>query len=623
MLLRVSIAKSGEDASRWPEFTKPELTIGRRPTNDIILPSDGVSGTHARLLVTGRTLTLVDLGSTNGTFVAGERVVAPRPLGTHEEVLIGDFRLTFALVEMGAGAAATDDAQTWAPRGDGRQTPRVPISAAFSWSDDPALPPPPPLLDDSPVMPMTPAALRDPKSSGTIVSTSGGGSGGGSASASAGLSGAAPLGNMITPASIAAARVQPQVEPAVGADELLVLDPQGAVPPLEQAFAAVWSRVADDVIGMAPGVERRVDRLLEQALAAVVRLGGVPADARARLASEMLGPTAMQSLMVGDPDEVLVLGTQGVRVDRSGHVTTGPSPFSCPSAVIALGSRLCGVKLDASRPVAHRTHGEHSVQAIHGSLAGGVPTLALRRLAPRVPSSLEELEAAGGVASPHAEILRAAVRAGLRIIVCVGPGAGARPVLAGLLAAASSTELQVVVGPVGADARGLRPGTVLLTRERACPDVVEAALRLRPSRLVLEELPWGEGSALDALGSTSLRVIASLRAATAAVGLQGLLSMLEARGHGPAGARAFLAAGVDLLVTVTAGREGVPRIIAIAELLAYPNGELEPRPLSTFDPERNTWSPFPAASARLDDLVHRGLLDPRVLEPRESSETYT
>lgn len=616
MLLRVSIAKSGEDASRWPEFTKPELTIGRRPTNDIILPSDGVSGTHARLLVTGRTLTLVDLGSTNGTFVAGERVVAPRPLGSHEEVLIGDFRLTFALVDGAAGASTSDEAQTWAPRGDGRQTPRVPISSAFGWSDDPALPPPPPLLDDSPVMPVTPPAARDPKPAATIVASSMGAAGGPSTPP-------APLGTMITPASIAAAQARQAVEPAASVDEVLVLDPHGAAPPLEQAFAAVWSRVADDVIAMAPGVERRVDRLLDQALTAVARLGGVPADARARLAGELLGPAAVQSLVVGDPDEVLVLGTQGVRMDRGGHVTSGPSPFSCASAVVALGSRLCGVKLDASHPVAHRVHGEHVVQAIHGSLAGGVPTLALRRMAPRVPSSLEELEAVGGVASPHAEILRAAVRGGLRIVVCVGSGAVARPVLAGLLAAASSTELQVVVGPVGADARGLRPGTVLLTRERTCPDVVDAALRLRPSRLVLEELPWGEGSALDALGSSSLRVIASLRAATAAVGVQGLLSMLEARGHGPAGARAFLAGGVDLLVTVTAGRDGAPRITELAELLAHPGGELEPRLVSTFDPERRTWSPFPAASARLDDLVHRGLLDPRVLEPRESSETYT
>jgi hypothetical protein len=606
LLLRVSIAKSGEDASRWPEFTKPELTIGRRPTNDIILPSDGVSGTHARLLVTGRTLTLVDLGSTNGTFVAGERVVGPRPVGPHEDVLIGDYRLTFALVEPGVA----DEAPAWPPRQEGRQTPRVPLSAAFGWSDDPALPPPPPMLDDSPVMPVTPAAGGDRKAAGTIVEPTAG----------------APRAGMITPSTpplprIAAVAVA-DFPSASGGDEQLALDPSGAAPPLEQAFAAVWSRVADDVIASTTGVERRVHRLLDQALAAVSRLGGVPPDARARLAGEMMGLAAVQALVLGEPDEVLVLGTQGVRMDRGGHVTTGPSPFSCPSAVSALGSRLCGVKLDASRPVAHRVHGEYLAQAIHGSLAGGVPTLALRRLNPRVPGSFEELEAAGGVAGPHAEILRAAVRAGLRIVLCVGSGAAARPVLAALIAAAPSTELQVVVGPVGADARGLRPGTVLLTREPACPDVIDAALRLRPSRLVLEELPWSDGAALDVLGSSSLRVIASLRAATAAVGVQGLASMLEARGHGHAAARAFLAAGVDLLVTVAAGRDGAPRVIALAELVAHQNGEIEPRTLSVFDPERRTWSAFPAVSFRLDDLVHRGLLDPRVLEPREPSESY-
>lgn len=408
-----------------------------------------------------------------------------------------------------------------------------------------------------------------------------------------------------------------------GAEEILALDPVGPAPPLEQAFAAVWSRVAGDVISAAPGVERRIHRLLDQAVAAVARLGGVPADARARLAGEMLGPGAFQSLVVGDPDEVLVLGTQGVRVDRGGHVTTGPSPFSCASAVVALGSRLCGTCIDAQHPVASRPHGDYVVHAIHGSLAGGVPTLSLRRVPPRVPTTLEELEAAGGVASPHAEILRAAVRAGLRIVLCVGPGVVARPVVAGLLAAAPSTELQVVVAPLGADARGLRTGAVLLNRERSHSEVLDAALRLRPSRLVLEELPWSDGAALDVLASTSLRVMVSLRATSAAVGVHMLTSMLETRGHGPAAARALLATGVDLLVTVVAGRDGAPRITALAELLAHPTGELEPRLWSAFDPEHATWSPFPAASVRLDDLVHRGVLDVRVLEPRESSETFT
>jgi Flp pilus assembly CpaF family ATPase len=595
LLLRVSIAKAGEDASRWPEFTKPELTIGRRSTNDIILPSDGVSGAHARLLVTGRTLTLVDLGSTNGTFVAGERVVGPRPVGPHEEVLIGDFRLTFALVD----PSVSDDAG-W--RGE---APRLPLSPAFGWDDDAGLPPPPPLLDDSPMMGVTPPAVNEPPPRAPP-----------------------PSPTMISPASIAASRAQPDV-PGMGVgvgvgagEEILSLDPSGAVPALEQAFAAVWSRVGADVVAATPNVERRIHRLLDQALAQVARLGGVPADARTRLTGEMVGPSLLQALLVGDPDEVHVVGTQGVRVDRGGHVTTGPSPFSCATAVIALGSRLCGLLLDDERPIASRAHGNYLVQAIHGSVAGGVATLALRRIAPRVPTTLEELEVAGGVASPHAEILRAAVRAGLRIVVAVGPGASARPVLAALLAAAPSTELQVVVAPVGADGRGLRAGTVLLTRERPGPELLDAALRLHPSRIAFEELPWNDAAALDVLSSSSLRVVVCLRAATAPVGVQILLGMLEARGHGPAPARALLATGVDLVVTVVAGRDGAPRITSLGELFLHPNGELEPRLVSAFDPERTTWSPFPATSARLDDLVHRGLLDPRVLEPRESSETF-
>jgi FHA domain len=600
-VLRVSIAKSGEDVSRCPEFTKAELTIGRRPTNDIILPSDGVSGVHARLLVTGRTLTLVDLGSTNGTFVAGERVVGPRPVGPHQEVLIGDFRLTFALVESGLEEAPVR------ARPDSRNTPRVPLAAALGWSDDPALPPPPPLLDDAPaIAPALPSlSVGDP---GPSYISSGGYGG--------------PSATMVRPPSPSSAPPRPPTpEPAIaiGVEEIFVFDPQGPEPLLEQVFTAVWSRVASDVLASVPGVDRRVSRLLEQAFTAATRLGPLPGDARARLASEMVGSAAVQALLVGDPDEVLVLGTQGVRVDRGGHISTGPSPFSCVAAVVAFGSRLCGIALTAGHPVAHRVYGEYGVQAIHGSCAGGVPTLALRRVPVRVAASLEELEAAGSVAPPHAEVLRAAVRAGLRIVLCVGPGAAARPVLGALLAAAPANELHVVVASAGADARGLRAGTVLLTRERASPHVVEAALRLRPSRLALEDLPWDDGAALDALTSSSLRVVASLRGATAAVGVQSLASMLEAQGHGLAAARAFVAASVDLLVTVAAARDGMPRIMGLAELYTHASGEVEPHVLSSFDPDRRTWSAFEASSC-LDDLVHRGLLDPRVLGPRDTPE---
>ncbi len=68
-------------------LTKAETTLGRHDTNDISLPEQTVTGKHALIKLDNGVVTIIDLGSTNGTFVNGERI------RTHE-IKAGDrFRL--------------------------------------------------------------------------------------------------------------------------------------------------------------------------------------------------------------------------------------------------------------------------------------------------------------------------------------------------------------------------------------------------------------------------------------------------------------------------------------------------------------------------------------------------
>ena len=64
------------------------VRIGRAETNAIVMTDDVVSGEHLELRKSGDGWELVDLGSTNGTFIDGERVTRA-PLGPLTAVRLG------------------------------------------------------------------------------------------------------------------------------------------------------------------------------------------------------------------------------------------------------------------------------------------------------------------------------------------------------------------------------------------------------------------------------------------------------------------------------------------------------------------------------------------------------
>src|SRR5262249_21238510 len=59
-------------------LNRKELIVGRSSDLDLVLIEDMVSRKHARFVVEGNMVTLQDLGSTNGTFVNGEKIKQSR-----------------------------------------------------------------------------------------------------------------------------------------------------------------------------------------------------------------------------------------------------------------------------------------------------------------------------------------------------------------------------------------------------------------------------------------------------------------------------------------------------------------------------------------------------------------
>ncbi|MFN8434751.1 MAG: FHA domain-containing protein [Anaerolineales bacterium] len=110
-----------------------QLTIGRDSTNGVAINDAEVSRKHARLMFQGGKYVLEDLGSTNGTFVNGQRLAGPIVLKAGDVISLGE-----QIVLMYDAIAADVGATVAVPRRAVQQAaPPPPV-----YSSAPAAPPP-------------------------------------------------------------------------------------------------------------------------------------------------------------------------------------------------------------------------------------------------------------------------------------------------------------------------------------------------------------------------------------------------------------------------------------------------------------------------------------------------
>ncbi len=84
-------ASSGATRTDWAEGQV--ITVGRDATCDIVLDTPNVSRVHARLERTRDGFKVQDLGSTNGTWVSGERISGVVQARTGDDIRVGPHRL--------------------------------------------------------------------------------------------------------------------------------------------------------------------------------------------------------------------------------------------------------------------------------------------------------------------------------------------------------------------------------------------------------------------------------------------------------------------------------------------------------------------------------------------------
>ncbi|MFC4553714.1 TadA family conjugal transfer-associated ATPase [Georgenia faecalis] len=242
-----------------------------------------------------------------------------------------------------------------------------------------------------------------------------------------------------------------------------------------------------------------------------VRVADGPLGLQALLAlerstrAELLGAGEVLQPLLEDPavTDVLVNGAAGTWVDRGAGLERVDTVVGTEREVRALATRLaaaCGQRLDDACPVVDGSLPDGTrLHAVLPPLSATGTLISLRTLRTRA-FSLAELVASGTVAPQVAPVLRALVRCRANVLVSGATGTGKTTLLASMLSLVGPGE-RIVCIEEATELRPDHPHVVHLQVRRAnvqdagavsMAELVRAAMRMRPDRLVLGECRGAE-----------------------------------------------------------------------------------------------------------------------------------
>ena len=164
------VMRAGPNPGKTFSIEKNEVFIGRDIANDVLINDAEVSRRHARISIQAGNYVIEDLGSTNGTFVNGQKLVGPRVLRVGDTVMFGEnVSLTFEMAAYDPNATVISaPVPVVAPPPSQPAPPPIPPPQPVYTPPPPAQPvyqpAPPPVyagrVPASPVEPMAPEEVR-------------------------------------------------------------------------------------------------------------------------------------------------------------------------------------------------------------------------------------------------------------------------------------------------------------------------------------------------------------------------------------------------------------------------------------------------------------------------------
>ncbi len=633
-MFAIVVNEKGGEQKRL-EFDKPEVTIGRVQGNDIILPKGNVSKRHSRIVLKDGKFIIVDLKSTNGTYVNGRKITSPLVVKGSDKIYIGDFILSIEeMAAAGASPSLPDEPPPPPPRKTTASIPPPPPRRAPAPLDEdpaadaggdeeesepetmrPARPTSPsPIAPSS--LPPAPAArptMQAPAPRPAMAEARP------PSSSRADLPAVSPRPVTSPPPSAAAApapRPAPLPAPAAVARPEPVRRP--TLPPSRPAPAAMAAPVGDDkrakVIavlqkaaarlaaglpdltqeGASGRVERAAADILDELRSELP--AGVDADGLARdLAAEAVGSGPLDELMADDGiGEISLPRFDRIFTDRGGTLSVVPRWFSSPDAVARAAERLLtragrGAEIDGARAsglIEARLENGWLLRAAWAPLAARGASLTLRR-SRRAGARLSDLVGQGFLSQGMADFLELAVK-GRRNVVVSGPAGSGRTTLLSAMARSADGARLVSVEEAEELDLGDGPWTSLVGGGGRGRQALGLALRMRPDHLVLGDVRGPEAfDLIAAMAGGADGILCAVTAGSARDASTRLQAMARLAPEAPAAKALAEEIGRGTHVVVQLGRspDGEPRVVEIVDGTAESTGGGSGDPIFTFKAE--------------------------------------
>ena len=504
------------------EFEKNEITIGRLDGNDIVLAKGNVSKYHSKIVAKDGKFIVVDMKSTNGTFVNGKKIAGPMVLKPTDKVYIGDYIINVEpLEERNLTRTAPPEEEFYEeepPYDDGGQ-------------DEPAY--------------------------------------------------EAPAENARMPASLASALAKKKrVDPRIEAYTQLQKEIHDRLIEYLDLRRMDMDRLGDEELW------RRTEKAISDIIDQMEADGELPGDVNrdellTDVINEALGLGPLEAFLASDEiSEIMVNHANQIYIERKGKLVLSEKTFSSNQAVLGVIERIVapiGRRIDESSPLVDaRLKDGSRVNAIIPPLALKGPCITIRKFK-KDSLKIQDLIKYKTVTAQMAEFLEMCVKARKNIIISGGTGSGKTTTL-NIISSFIPEDERIVTVEDAAELQlpqdhwvqlESRPPNLEGKGAITIRELVKNCLRMRPDRIVVGECRSGETlDMLQAMNTGHDGSLTTLHANTPRDAIARLETMVLMSGMElPVKAiREQIASAVHLIVQQTRFSDGTRKICYITEI---------------------------------------------------------